>query len=267
MSDYQEPPWTAPPTGDWKLLEIKGGMQLTTHVLVRCTVLGRAEDVVDIHLAHESCSRQHARIAFDQTGTPWLRDLGSTHGTCVNKKALPRAACGKTETSSTKTGARGVVVYPGDVLQFGASTRIYCVTGPDAFARGAVRAAQQKATVRSETVEVTEIEQPIEEKKKKEEESIVSWGIDMNDEEAPSQEETIVLVEDQIPEKNRKEFEQIQALRYKLSNIQQESERIQCKGELTDGQERQLQRNSTRQKELQGKIEEREQALHRILNP
>jgi pSer/pThr/pTyr-binding forkhead associated (FHA) protein len=267
MSDYQQPPWTAPPTGDWKLLEIKGGIQLTTHVLVRCTVLGRAEDVVDIHLAHESCSRQHARIAFDQTGTPWLRDLGSTHGSAVNKKTLPPAACGKTESSSTKAGARGVVVYPGDVLQFGASTRIFCVTGPDSFARGAVRAAQEKANaVRRENVETAREQQPPEEKKK-EAESIVSWGIDMNDEEAPSQEETIVLVEDQIPEQNRKEFEQIQALRYKLSNIQQESERIQCKGELTGGQEKQLQRNSTRQKELQEKIEVREQALHRILNP
>ncbi len=110
---YQPPTWAVKPTGakTWRLVEIKTGVQIDKAT----TVLGRAADQVDITLAHASCSRRHARISFANTtagtGTiqqPWLRDLGSAHGTSVNKVKLPATACGKLEDNANtfKKGSR-----------------------------------------------------------------------------------------------------------------------------------------------------------------
>ena len=89
MPTRPEPSWSVPPprSAEWTLDEIKAGNVLATHSLTGilsgggggCAVtFGRIGDdpaLVDIVTAHESCSRVHARIAFDSSGSPWLRDL------------------------------------------------------------------------------------------------------------------------------------------------------------------------------------------------
>eukprot|EP00571_Detonula_confervacea_P001163 CAMPEP_0172315162 /NCGR_PEP_ID=MMETSP1058-20130122/24288_1 /TAXON_ID=83371 /ORGANISM="Detonula confervacea, Strain CCMP 353" /LENGTH=170 /DNA_ID=CAMNT_0013029185 /DNA_START=38 /DNA_END=546 /DNA_ORIENTATION=+ len=153
------PSWSHPPQHAWQLDEIKHGNIITTHSLNDviqphsstnkcgcCITFGRIADdpsLVDVVTAHESCSRVHARIAFDNNGTPWLRDLGSGNGTFVNERRLPPEACGKEDagsnTNSNRKGSRGVVLYPGDAMRFGASTRIYMLEGPEEFERGAIK--------------------------------------------------------------------------------------------------------------------------------
>jgi len=86
MSNYHPPKWIVnPETKKWKLDEIKNGIIVHSHELTAPLVtFGRTPGVkgaLAIFTAHESCSRLHARIAFDSTGTPWLRDLGSGNGT------------------------------------------------------------------------------------------------------------------------------------------------------------------------------------------
>ena len=86
MSDYHPPKWIVnPEKNKWKLDEIKDGIIVHFHELTAPLVtFGRTPGVkgaLAIVTAHESCSRLHARIAFDSTGTPWLRDLGSGNGT------------------------------------------------------------------------------------------------------------------------------------------------------------------------------------------
>lgn len=300
-SGYQSPPWAQPPqqpssngadTDCWKLLEIKSGVQVAEHVLTdACTILGRAEDQVQIVLAHESCSRIHARIAFDHSGVAWLRDLGSTHGTIVNKRRLPSNACGLAESNSTHAGSRGVRVYPGDVLQFGASTRLYCVEGPEAHSRH--RQKLQKdlskslagSTTPPETIgpgsevlpsKVQESSDNI--SKGKPSEGGISWGLyDDDDDDEPDQSVTEAsaqglddLREDSIPPQHRSAWEKIQALQYKLNNLETESSRIRRKGEdstLSQGQERQLQRNEERMTQLRQDIDERKLDLWRKLHP
>jgi pSer/pThr/pTyr-binding forkhead associated (FHA) protein len=250
MADYQAPSWAqAPGDHTWTLVEIKNGTEIAQHALGKpCVSLGRAADMVDIELAHESCSRRHARIAFDSRGVPWLRDLASTHGTSVNKKALPAAAIGKVESVSTKKGARGVVLFPGDLIQFGGSTRLFCLEGPQEFERGAMKAIQQQ---QEQQAEPQVAQQPIHEPQ-----------FDEPEESAPK-----ALDDDSIPPQHQKEWEALKARRYKQQNLATESQRIEAKGELSAGQERQLERNRQRLVSLQEDIDQMEQELLNKIYP
>jgi pSer/pThr/pTyr-binding forkhead associated (FHA) protein len=238
MPHPEAPPWAVTPTDEtWSLTEIKQGVTVAQHALHRpCTFVGRAEDWVQIPVAHESCSRLHARLAFDFSGTLWLRDLGSTHGTFCNKRKLPPEACGAEESHRTTPGTRGIVVSPGDVLQFGASTRLYCVEGPADYV---MKRKLNLATRVPNAMGVRDEAEPTVRGRQHSEE------------------------DEEIPEIFRHGYEQIQALRMKLANIQHESDRIQQKGYdgLTAGQEQQLQRNSQRITELQEKIDEKQNEL------
>jgi hypothetical protein len=62
-------------------------------------------------------------------------------------------------------------------------------------------------------------------------------------------------------------MERLNALKFKLGNFQTEDERIRRKGELTEGQERQLQRNAERESNLKESIAELEQDLYHKLYP
>jgi pSer/pThr/pTyr-binding forkhead associated (FHA) protein len=275
-SPYQEPSWAVAPKENccWTLLEVKGGVEIATHKLSKaCTLLGRAiiesdcDD--DIPLAHESCSRFHARIAFDGRGIPWLRDLASAHGTTVNRKKLPPAAVGKVESISPKAGSRGVVLHPGDVMQFGASTRMYCLEGPLEYER---EAAEVKP-VNLPTKQVAEAE-PVSYRAPATVDNVegVSWGMDMDDDTTyQSSEKTkslsAQLDSSMIPEKHRKAWERLTAKKYKMQNVQQENERIRAKGELSQGQESQLQKNEERMKKWLEEIEEIERELNEKLFP
>lgn len=77
---------------------------------------GRQAPPCDLELQHPSISRQHAALQFDAHGALFARDLGSTHGTFVNKKRLP--------------ANEFVRLHIGDVLAFGESTRLYALCGP-----------------------------------------------------------------------------------------------------------------------------------------
>lgn len=271
--DFKEPAWAvAPPTTDsWTLLEIKSGVEVADYKLDNaCTLFGRAVDKPNIQLNHESCSRLHARIAFDSTGVPWLRDLGSSHGTSVNKRKLPAAAVGKVESNSTKRGTRGVTLFPGDMIQFGASTRMYCLEGPAEYERGAVRkivpstesttAESHLAAAAAKTHEAAE-------------DNGINWGMaDHNVNESHDAEvleaSSQPLDPNMIPDKHRKLFERLRAKQYKLENVQRESDRIRSKGtDLTQGQEAQLAKNDSRIQHWEKEISELEQELRNKLYP
>jgi pSer/pThr/pTyr-binding forkhead associated (FHA) protein len=263
---YQEPEWAQIPPPEyhqWFLLEIKGGVEVAKYPLHsrKCTILGRAADQVHIPLSHESISRQHARIAFDSQGIPWLRDLQSTHGTTCNKKRLPPLAVGKQETNVRTKGARGVMIYPGDVLQFGASTRIYCVEGPAEFERGAIQARQ----IQQEQLQQQHMEQPAPTTERNNRDDEDHRG-DETDQVAPNHPK-IVPMDAEVPEKHRKSLERLNAMKYKLKNLETEDDRIRRKGDLSEGQERQLQRNAEKEKALQQSIAELETELYDKLHP
>jgi pSer/pThr/pTyr-binding forkhead associated (FHA) protein len=53
-------------------------------------VFGRQPDIVDIACENPTISRRHAVLQHKDTGELFIYDLGSTHGTFLNKKLLPK---------------------------------------------------------------------------------------------------------------------------------------------------------------------------------
>ena len=254
-------------------------MLIASHTLTDAsTTFGRAADVVTIPTLHESCSRVHARIAFDSTGTPWLRDLGSGNGTLVNGKRMPTASIGKevlgeAEIRRQREGSRGVVVYPGDTIKLGASTRMYCLNGPEEFDRGAIKARMEAAKIAALNKKANggDVDSGAGDEANAEKQDGVSWG--MSDD--PAEEDDALaaatsaapdrpIQETDVPEKHRKLFDNLRAKQHKLESALEESERIEAKAahaDLSDGQKSRLEQNRARINELRSKIEEAENEL------
>ncbi|XP_038176725.1 kanadaptin isoform X2 [Arvicola amphibius] len=125
---YQEPSWGSPATAPYSLETLKGGTILGTRTLkgMSCCLFGRLANC-DICLEHPSVSRYHAVLQHrgsDPDGEAdshgqgfYLYDLGSTHGTFLNKTRIP-----------PRTYCR---VHVGHVFRFGGSTRLFILQGPE----------------------------------------------------------------------------------------------------------------------------------------
>ena len=256
------PPWSTQPSNQWSILEIKSGVEIAEHNLTvkskrpnsRIIVIGRAADQVDIEMQHESISRFHARIAFDKEGeTPWIRDLSSTHGVFVNKRLLPAITIGREESMSTTAGSRGVILYPDDIIQFGASSRLFCVVGPHEFSR--MKEIHGKSY---ESTGMTTLQN-----------NLVLDSFDAFSNNEDNDDNGAFLSDEKIPESLRPEWEKLKALQFKMENIGNESERIQMKGDidtLSTGQAKQLERNNERITALKEQIYMRESELYRKID-
>ncbi|RXM30320.1 Kanadaptin [Acipenser ruthenus] len=123
---YTEPPWGGVAETPYLFEILKNGTILDTVELNEKSfiVFGRLPNC-DVPLEHPSISRYHSvvqyrRLPGDSVGEEmgfYVFDLGSTHGTFVNKNKVP-----------PKTYIRLKVGY---VLKFGGSTRLFILQGPD----------------------------------------------------------------------------------------------------------------------------------------
>ncbi|KAK7153406.1 hypothetical protein R3I93_011346 [Phoxinus phoxinus] len=125
---YTEPPWGSVPDISYSFELLKNGAILDAVPLTQRSyfVVGRLP-VCDVSLEHPSISRYHAVVQYrgtagqdggvgEDTGF-YAYDLGSTHGTFVNKNKIP-----------PKTYIR---LRVGHVLKFGGSTRLFILQGPE----------------------------------------------------------------------------------------------------------------------------------------
>lgn len=122
---YKEPPWGGTPDSSKRyfLTVLKEGIIKNNIPLVDQSLItfGRVEDC-DVQIDHPSCSRYHAIIQYCVVEKDirklgyYLFDLGSTHGTYLNKEKL-----------KAKVYTRLRVGYQ---IKFGGSSRIYIVEGP-----------------------------------------------------------------------------------------------------------------------------------------
>uniref|UniRef100_A0AAY5EXM0 FHA domain-containing protein n=1 Tax=Electrophorus electricus TaxID=8005 RepID=A0AAY5EXM0_ELEEL len=125
---YTEPPWGGVTGIPYSFELLKNGAILDSVPLTQQSyfVVGRLP-VCDISLEHPSISRYHAVVQYrEHSGEQgvmgeeigfYVYDLGSTHGTFVNKNKIP-----------PKTYIR---VRVGHVLKFGGSTRLFILQGPE----------------------------------------------------------------------------------------------------------------------------------------
>ncbi|XP_041107047.1 kanadaptin [Polyodon spathula] len=123
---YTEPSWGGVAETPYLFEILKNGTILDTVELNEKSfiVFGRLPNC-DVSLEHPSISRYHSvvqyrRLPGDSAGEEmgfYVFDLGSTHGTFVNKNKIP-----------PKTYIRLKVGY---VLKFGGSTRLFILQGPD----------------------------------------------------------------------------------------------------------------------------------------
>ncbi|KAM3932149.1 kanadaptin [Leptodactylus fuscus] len=123
---YREPSWSGLPQALYSLEVLKGGSILSTKSLqgASWTIFGRLP-TCHVSLEHPSVSRYHAVLQYrsvagaepDQEPGFYVYDLGSTHGTFINKQRV-----------QPKTYCRYRV---GHVLKFGGSTRLFILQGPD----------------------------------------------------------------------------------------------------------------------------------------
>lgn len=111
--DYTEPIWSGRPPPGARLEVLKDGSIISEIELKSKSyfVFGRAHESVDVLCEHPSISRMHAILQFKENGDAYLYDLGSTHGTLINKRAIPAYEHLKLSHS--------------DLFRLGQSTRLY----------------------------------------------------------------------------------------------------------------------------------------------
>ena len=124
MSKFISPSWemadlSGIEKGGYRLEVLKGGVSIGTEDLSVKThfIAGRQPDISDIQLDHPSISREHAAFVISSDSCLFLVDLRSAQGTSVNKVPLEPN--------------RFERLFVGDIVRFGASTRMYLVHGPD----------------------------------------------------------------------------------------------------------------------------------------
>lgn len=165
---YDKPEWSSLPLYDYSLEVVKQGVALEEIVLrgKEYFFLGRQHDVVDIPMDHPSLSRRHAVLNFRNDGALMLQDLQSAQGTFLNKTRCDPAVYYKLNV--------------GDLIKFGASTRLYIVKGPDEERPGEYESANL-AELREKLAK-----QEVKRKAQAELANIATWGMDFDDEEEES---------------------------------------------------------------------------------
>jgi len=131
-SFFKAPAWAARPQKGIRLDVVKGGQVVGKHEVDEDAyfLFGRLEHVVDYVLFHRTVSRVHFAIVHHKSGSCFIVDLDSSHGTKVNGVRLP-------PNSPTK-------LQPGDKVQVGESSRFYVLRVPTAGAEGSAGDAGPK---------------------------------------------------------------------------------------------------------------------------
>ncbi|CAM6090513.1 unnamed protein product [Calypogeia fissa] len=256
---YVKPSWGAIPGQPFTLEILKEGNILGVEDVSKKAVymFGRS-DRCDFVLEHPTVSRYHAVLQYNSKGESFLYDLGSTHGTFVNKLQVK--------------GREYVPLHVGDIVRFGFSSRLHVFQGPPELipeegltkkerqAQRLVEAAQDRA-IREASI--------IRAKRDSMSSDGVSWGMQEDAEEEAEEnveEVTWQTFKGELTEKQQKTLAKIHKYNEKLSNLRKENDAIQAKelpqGGLTQGQQTQVARNEQRMEQLVEEVENLEETLN-----
>ena len=139
------PAWSVPPKHEFHLEVLKNGTIIDDIALPLAKMIVGRHPAVELTMENPSISRQHAVFQFSEDGNCYLFDVGSTHGSFINKKR-----CGAVSSSwynypldlhhylafihrawiASVTAGKYYHVNVGDVIKFGSSSRLFIFQGP-----------------------------------------------------------------------------------------------------------------------------------------
>lgn len=119
---YKEPSWSGIPPISYSFEIIKNGTFVETFNIRNSLVVFGRLDVCDIMFEHPSVSRYHAVVQYCEGDSShpkgfYLYDLGSTHGTFLNKQKINAKVYYKLKV--------------GYIVKFGGSSRLHIFQGPE----------------------------------------------------------------------------------------------------------------------------------------
>lgn len=253
---YTIPPWSAPPCHPFSLEVLKDGT-----IIDQLDVSGKGAfmfgrvDLCDFVLEHPTISRFHAVLQFNGNGDAFLYDLGSTHGTFVNKAQVKKKVY--------------LELHVGDVIRFGHSSRLYILQGPPELMpleRDLKQLRDAKIREKMQDREASLLRASVEASLA----DGISWGMaeDAIEEigEEDADEVTWQTYKGQLTEKQEKTREKIIKRLEKVANMKKEIDAIRVKdisqGGLTQGQQTQIARNEQRISQIMEELENLEETLN-----
>ncbi|KAG8384560.1 hypothetical protein BUALT_Bualt04G0130500 [Buddleja alternifolia] len=252
---YTIPEWSGPPGHHFSLEILKDGAIIDQFDVNKkgAYMFGRV-DLCDFVLEHPTISRFHAVLQFKSNGGAYLYDLGSTHGTFINKNQVKKKVY--------------VDLHVGDVIRFGHSSRLYIFQGPpDLMPPEADLKRLKKAKARQEMqdMEASLLRAKVEASRA----DGISWGmgedaVEENEDEVD--EITWQTYKGQLTEKQEKTREKVIKRLEKIAHMKKEIDAIRAKdiaqGGLTQGQQTQIARNEQRMSQIMEELENLEETLN-----
>eukprot|EP00252_Welwitschia_mirabilis_P000617 TRINITY_DN1060_c0_g1_i1.p1 TRINITY_DN1060_c0_g1~~TRINITY_DN1060_c0_g1_i1.p1 ORF type:complete len:751 (+),score=218.77 TRINITY_DN1060_c0_g1_i1:121-2373(+) len=259
---YQIPPWSEPPGQPYFLEVLKEGSIIDNlDVSEKGAYMFGRSDQCDFVLEHPSVSRYHAVLQFKGNGDVFIYDLGSTHGSFVNKTQIKPKVYKQ--------------LHVGDILRFGQSTRLYILQGPSELMppERPIRGGRQNVNEMLYLEEKAAMEASL--LRARQDASLaegISWGIaeDAVEEDIKEEEElTWQTYKGQLTEKQQKTRDKVIKRTEKLSNLKKEIDAIRAKeisqGGLTQGQQTQIARNEQRIEQIVEELENLEETLNQSI--
>ncbi|KAF3644366.1 putative protein GAST1-like [Capsicum annuum] len=252
---YTIPTWSGRPCHQFYLEVLKDGSIIDKFDVHKkgAYMFGRV-DLCDFVLEHPTISRFHAVLQFKGNGSSYVYDLGSTHGTFVNKNEVKKRVF--------------VELHVGDVLRFGQSSRLYIFQGPTDLMPPEAdlkRVRQAKIQEEMHDMEASLLRAKLEASRA----DGISWGmsddaIEENEDEVD--EITWQTYKGQLTEKQEKTREKVLKRLEKIAHMKKEIDAIRAKdisqGGLTQGQQTQIARNEQRTSQIMEELENLEETLN-----
>ncbi|CAI9758723.1 unnamed protein product [Fraxinus pennsylvanica] len=252
---YTIPEWSGAPCHNFFIEVLKDGSTIEQfHVNKKGAYMFGRVDICDFTLEHPTISRFHAVVQFKSNGEAYLYDLGSTHGTFINKNQVKKRVY--------------VDLHVGDVIRFGQSSRLYIFQGPsDLMPPEADLKRIRNAKIQQD---MKDMEASL--LRAKVEASLadgVSWGmredaIEENEDEVD--EITWQTYKGELTEKQVKTREKVIKRLEKIAHMKKEIDAIRAKdiaqGGLTQGQQTQIARNEPRISQIVEELENLEETLN-----
>ncbi|KAK1605753.1 hypothetical protein QYE76_029426 [Lolium multiflorum] len=253
---YAIPDWSAAPGHPFFLEVIKSGQSFEKLDVSKkgAYMFGRV-DLCDFVLDHPTISRFHAVLQFRNDGEVFLYDLGSTHGSSINKTQIKKKLYTK--------------IHVGDIIRFGQSSRLYLFQGPSEL----MPPEKDMQKRRDAKIRQDMLDREASLARAKTQAALaegISWGMSEDAPEELGEDEadeiTWQTYTGQLTERQQKTRGKIIKRMEKVANMKKEIDAIRVKdisqGGLTQGQQTQIARNEQRISQIMEELENLEETLN-----